>query len=296
MELRLIRYFIAVAEELHFGRAAERLRIAQPALSIQIKGLESSLGGKLFHREKRKVTLTDAGKLFLDEARATLAQAEKAEAMARLAMRGGIGKLEIGYSDEAAYSGILGDVLQRLKKECPAIFVSVHEMNPATQVMALKQRDIHAGFMTTLPVSLPDNFSSIPLQSWPLCAVLPAGHRLAARERVAVEDLRGEPFIVYAGSADDGTSLPRLVLGERPIIAHATNNALMATALVGACQGVALLPSLFSFSCETTQTVFRPLENSGLHMDCSFIWRSSEEEPLLDALHAALPVGRPSGL
>ena len=119
MDLRQLRYFVATAEELHFGRAAERVHIAQPALSIQIKALEDTLGVQLLSRTNRVVTLTEAGRLFLKEARRTLEQAQHAAVVARRAGRGEIGRIEIGYSADTSYSGVLSGVLRQYKRRVP---------------------------------------------------------------------------------------------------------------------------------------------------------------------------------
>src|SRR5829696_2311030 len=131
MELRHLRYFVAVAEELHFGRAASRLRIAQPPLSRQIRDLEREVGTALFERVPRGVELTPAGRAFLPEARQTLSQAERAQRTAQRAGRGEIGRLRVGFVEAAAYSGILPDVLGFFRMHLPNIGLSLFEMDAA---------------------------------------------------------------------------------------------------------------------------------------------------------------------
>src|SRR3954467_2399512 len=142
MELRHLRYFVAVAEELHFGRAAERLNIAQPPLSRQIRDLERELGTPLFERGPRGAELTPAGRAFLPEARLTLAQAERAQRTAQRAAQGETGRLRVGFVEAATHSGILPDVLSFSRMHLPAIGLSLLEMDSPQQAEALRESRI----------------------------------------------------------------------------------------------------------------------------------------------------------
>src|SRR6476661_7204926 len=133
MELRHLRYFVAVAEELHFGRAAERLRIAQPPLSRQIRDLEREIGVPLFERVPRGVELTPAGRAFLPEARLTLSQAERAQRSAQRAAQGETGRLRVGFVEVATHSGILPDVLSFFRMHLRSVGLSLLEMDSAQQ-------------------------------------------------------------------------------------------------------------------------------------------------------------------
>ncbi len=139
MEFRHLRYFIAVAEELHFGRVAARLHIAQPALSRQIRQLEEELSVPLFYRTKRRVQLTDAGQVFLDEARRMLAQEQHAIRAAQRAHRGEIGQLSVGLVP-AATVGILSEVLRVFRDRFPEVELSLHELTTSPQLQALHAR------------------------------------------------------------------------------------------------------------------------------------------------------------
>lgn len=291
IDLRALRYFTVLAEELHFGKAAERLHIAQPALSIRIRELENTLGGKLFIRNRRNVTLTPTGQRFLTDARALLRQAAAIEENARRAFRGETGRLELGYADNEAWSGILARLLERFKTVRPGITVGLHEMHPASQIDRLQKGDIQAGILTTLALPLPENMASFPLACWPLEIALPENHPLASRDTVTPDALENERFIVYAmREDDDGDRIARTLLGKSPAIAHRTGNAAMMAALVAAGEGVALLPTLFKGILTLPGIVTRPLQ-PGLDMDCTLVWRKHDDDPVLAAfLDAVRPL------
>src|SRR6476619_6209369 len=151
MELRHLRYFVAVAEELNFGRAAQRLHIAQPPLSRQIRDLEREVGTPLFERGARGVELTHAGRAFLPEVRLTLAQAERAQRTAQRAARGETGRLRVGFVDAATLSGILPDVLAFFRMHLPSIGLSLFEMDPPQQADALRDGRIDLGIVQSPP-------------------------------------------------------------------------------------------------------------------------------------------------
>src|SRR5919201_5749387 len=151
MELRHLRYFVAVAEELHFGRAAARLNIAQPPLSRQIRDLEREPGAELLERVKRRVQLTPAGRAFLPEARLTLTQAERARRTAQRAARGEIGRIRVGFSEAATYSAILPDVLAFFRMHLPHIGISLFEMDSLEQAEAFREGRIHLGILSSPP-------------------------------------------------------------------------------------------------------------------------------------------------
>src|ERR671933_1348872 len=181
MELRHLRYFVAVAEELHFGRAAARLHIAQPPLSRQIRDLERDVGAPLFARVKRRVQLTPAGRAFLPEARLTLSQAERARRTAQRAARGEIGRLRVGFVEAAIYSGVLPDVLSFFRMHLPDIGLSLFEMDPRQQGEAFRDGRIDLGVLHSAPPGAERLLRVEPVYSEPLVAALPHGHRLPRR-------------------------------------------------------------------------------------------------------------------
>src|SRR5215207_3521737 len=196
MELRHLRYFVAVAEELHFGRAAERLRIAQPPLSRQIRDLEREIGSALFERGSRGVELTPAGLAFLPEARLTLAQAERAQRTAQRAARGETGRLRVGFVEAATFSGILPDVLGFFRMHLPDIGLSLFEMDSLQQAEAFRDGRIDLGILHSPPADADRWLRAESVYSDPLVAALPHTHRLAGRARLALADLAGDSFVL----------------------------------------------------------------------------------------------------
>jgi len=193
MELRHLRYFVAVAEELNFRRAAERLHIAPPPLSVQIRKLEVEIGTDLFVRQARGVELTEAGKVFLEQARETLAGAKRGIALAREAAKGEFGHLSIGYNAPAGFL-VFPRVVPSYKRAHPKVQLTFHALNMPQQLEGLRREELDLG-LVWLPVP-PDEFDIKELIREPLIAVLPASHRLATQKDVSIKDLSHEPMIL----------------------------------------------------------------------------------------------------
>jgi DNA-binding transcriptional LysR family regulator len=195
VELRHLRYFVAVAEECHFGRAAERLHIAQPPLSQQIKQLEAELGVRLLERTTRKVELTPAGVRYLDRARAILARVDDAGDEAVRIAEGAVGRVAVGFTGSATYE-LLPSLARALRHDLPGIELDLRgEMLTPTQVDALLDGSLDLGFLRP-PVRNCDLEVTV-LRREPLVAVLPESHHLARGDHVRLSDLRDEPFISY---------------------------------------------------------------------------------------------------
>lgn len=203
MELRHLRYFVAVAEELHFGRAAKRLHIVQPTLSAQIVRLEEELGVPLLYRTKRRVELTMAGKAFLPEARQTLEQSERAIREARRAASGETGRLTIGLVGSATYS-VLTEVLGVYRERFPDVELAPREMNTVDQVPALREGIIEVGFLRPSQDQDTEDLTVEVLAQEPLMAVLPKNHRLCSLKLVPLKALAGEPFVLPAREREPG--------------------------------------------------------------------------------------------
>jgi DNA-binding transcriptional LysR family regulator len=201
MDLRHLRYFVAVAQELHFGRAAARLHIAQPPLSRQIRDLEEELGVRLFSRDRRKVVLTAAGQVFLREIGPLFGQLEQAVDAARRAERGEIGTLHIGYVGAVVYSA-LPEIIRAFRARLPQVEVRLQEMSPAAQIEGLLRGHLEVGFARG-PIEEPALDVETVLDE-ALVAALPAGHPLNARRRLRLATLRAEPFVVTARSRGPG--------------------------------------------------------------------------------------------
>lgn len=214
MELRHLRYFIAVAEELHFGRAAERLGISQPPLSQQIQALEEEIGARLFERTNRRVELTDAGRLFLDESRQVLAQVDKAVLLARRAHLGELGELKIGFTSSAPFTSTIPSSIHAFRKAYPDVHLDLQEMSSRQVLKALLEESLQVGVIR--PLALPDAVHWVELFREPLVAVLRADHPLAAgsEDGLAIAALAEEPFVFFPRSY--GTGLYDQVIAPDP--------------------------------------------------------------------------------
>ena len=196
MELRHLRYFVAVAEALHFGRAAQELHMAQQPLSRQIRNLEEELAVSLFHRTKRTIQLTEAGQAFLQEARKTLAQADYAVTLAQKINRGEAGELKIGFTGPILNS-VLPPVVRHFKRQFPNIHLELKRLPTNAQVEALLSGELHVGFLHP-PIEAPAIRQEVIYQE-PLVAVLPDNHQLTANvlEPISITTLAQEPFILF---------------------------------------------------------------------------------------------------
>lgn len=196
MELRHLRYVVALAEELHFGRAAARLGISQPPLSQQLAALEAELGVRLFDRSRREVRLTTAGALFVEEARTTLLAAERARAVALQAERGELGELRMGLFASAPLSRGIAGAIGEFRTAYPGARLVLTEAPSQQQIQRITQGELDVGFLRSpgQPL-LPAGLDAIEVVREPLCAVIPAGHVLARRAGpLAITALAGEPL------------------------------------------------------------------------------------------------------
>jgi DNA-binding transcriptional LysR family regulator len=244
MELRHLRYFVAVAEELHFGHAAQRLHIAQPPLSQQIRRFEAELGVELLRRNRRRVQLTDAGRLLLERARPLLAEVERTEELLRRASVGEVGQLRIGFIGTASYV-ILPAILRAFHERYPEAELKLEEMTTGPQVAALRAGHLDVGLVRP-PVRDP-SLRLTPLVKEELLAALPDVHPLARRKTIPVQALAPEPFILFVrehgtGLYDDIIAVCREA-GFSPKIVQETNDTQTIVSLVSAGFGVALLPA-----------------------------------------------------
>lgn len=194
IELRHLRYFLAIADEMNFGRAAERLNIAQPGLSQQIKILEHLLEATLFDRSRRQLRFTLAGEMFAAEARKVIAQVDVATQTARRAARGEVGRLAIGYVGSAAYTGMLTRLVGDFRSAHPAVELDISEMAMLRQLEAIGDGRLDIGFIRP-PVPLPLGVMSLPILQEELHVALPADHALADQAVVPLHALSEETFI-----------------------------------------------------------------------------------------------------
>ncbi|MFX3618929.1 MAG: acetoin biosynthesis transcriptional regulator AlsR [Sporolactobacillus sp.] len=264
MELRHLIYFITVAEELHFGRAAARLQMTQPPLSKQIQQLEEEIHVALFKRNKRHVELTTAGELFLTEARHVLSQLNQAIDTAQRAQRGEFGRLVIGFVGSATYD-ILPEFIREYRKMFPDVSVILHELSTPDQILGLIDKRIDIGLLHP-PVS--NSLIDVePVKRGFAALSLPKNHPLACKEKIQIEDLRDQSFIVvsreiWPGLYDEFLSLFQSVDFTPRIVQEATEYQ-MVVGLVSSGIGIGVVPStaekLFNL-----EVVYRDIENHPL--------------------------------
>jgi DNA-binding transcriptional LysR family regulator len=240
--LEQLRGLVAVAEELHFGRAAARLRMTQPPLSRQIQKLEAAVGVQLLDRDNRRVALTPAGEAFLREARRMLAIAEAAPDLAQRVSSGMSGLVRIGFTAASTF-GILGKLLDELERKLPEVRIELFEMVTREQVAALAAEDLDLGLAR--PPFDADLFDSRLLHREPLLLAVPAGHRLTTLDRPATaDDLTGESLIFH--SQQKARYFYDLVVGMVPLaqerVVHSVSQILTMLWLVSAGRGIAFVP------------------------------------------------------
>jgi DNA-binding transcriptional LysR family regulator len=248
-DFRQLRYFIAVAEELSFTRAAQRLHLSQPPLSQQIQALEQDLGVRLLERDKRNVTLTAPGRLFLDQARQILAMADEARTQVAEAAAGFSGHLKLAYTVSVSFHPALPQTLLRLGQNAPNVRVWLSEMYSEPQFSAIRNGQIDVGFVRDVPTHEDDAraLRIDVIDREPLVLALPSGHRLAGRQRVELSEVAGDPFVVQPRELA-ATLYDRLVrlaakAGFHPVIRQHAQQINGLLALVAAGIGMALVPA-----------------------------------------------------
>lgn len=286
MELRHLRYFVAVAEELHFGRAAELLGISQPPLSQQIQALEQELGVRLFERSNRHVALTDAGRLFLEETRQTLAQVSKSVDVVRRAEQGEIGELQIGFTSSSPFVSIIPQAVFAFRQAFPAVHLNLQEMTSREVSQALVDKKLQVGMIR--PLELPAELDAVELLREPLVALLHAGHPLAGEQEhgLSLAELADEPFVYFPRSYGSGLygqlfNLARQA-GFSPCITQEAHEALTIIGLVAAGLGVSVLPSSFR-RIRIDGVVFRTLLDADATTAVWLVKRRQEHSPLAQA-------------
>jgi DNA-binding transcriptional LysR family regulator len=284
MELRHLKYFIAVAEEMHFGRAAKRLHIAQPPLSQQIMNLEGELGAKLFDRSRRAIQLTDAGLYFLKEARQLLIHVEQAAETARRIFRGQAGRLSVGFVGSVVHT-FLPEGLRLFRDRFPDVELGLQELNTAEQITSLHARRIDVGF---LYLDAQDSLlASQTLTRAPLMAVLPKKHALAGRKALDIRDLAQQPFIANTRSSEPVVRDAFISLchsaGFSPRIAQEAGHVQTVLGLVAAGLGVCLLPD-FIKNIRRPGVRYVPLSGSPPVVKLAVVWRSDNSSLLVKSL------------
>lgn len=282
LEARQLRYFVAVAEELHFGRAANRLHMSQPPLSQQIRQLESQLGVQLFERTKRSVRLTHPGTVFLVQARAVLNGLDDAVESVRVAARGEAGFLRLGFTAASAYS-VVPILIRRFKERYPQVEVALHERITVEQALDLHEARLDIGLLR-LPIDQP-GLATERLVKEHLMVALPGDHRLAAKRIVGVGDLQAQPFIGFSREGaryfHDMIEGVLTTSGVAPLVVQRATHLHVVAALVGAGLGLAVVPDAAA-RVLVDRVVYRPLRADRLpRPELHLCWRREGLTPLV---------------
>lgn len=280
MEIRQLRYFVAVAETLHFGRAAQRLHMTQPPLSRQMAALEDALGTPLLLRTSRSVALTPAGVDFYRHAQRLLADLELAVSSAQATARGARGELLIGFTMYAAWN-VLPPLLKRFTDAQPEVRLTLSETLSRDQHAALSSGEIDIGLGFPAPVAEPLEYRALFRE--PLCAVLPASHPLAAETRIPARELAHERFVIFprktAPALHAAVTDCCLRAGFEPNIRLETHLQQTIVNLVAADFGVALVPDSMR-RMQLPGAVFRPLIES-TQIEQGLFWNTRNPNPCL---------------
>ncbi|MBI3935317.1 MAG: LysR family transcriptional regulator [Acidobacteria bacterium] len=279
IELRHLRYFLAVSEELHFGRAAKRVHISQPPLSQQIRQLEENLGVQLFYRTRRKVELTDAGRVFAGEARLILEQVEHATGLVEQANRGKLSRLVVACSP--ANSHMLVEIIQAFADRHPEVRMVVKSFVTPQQVEALRNNRIDIGFIT-LPVEGKD-LTVEPILRERHVVAMPKSHPLASRKRVTLRALASETWIIFPLYMSPGRYQLIADLCRRAGISlhvvHEVDNVHTMLELIASGFGVSLMRASLQ-AIRTPGVVFRELLHSPF-VETAVIYRREHDSELL---------------
>ena len=283
MELRLLRSFVAVAEERHFGRAAERLHMAQPPLSQQIRRLEAQLGVTLLHRTTRSVELAPAGEVLLVRARDILAAVDSAAEDTLRAARGEFGRLAVGFTGSATYA-LLPQVAAALRGALPGVVLDLRgELLTPAQVEGLLAGTLDLGLLR--PPVRERELAVEVVRREPLVAVLPEAHRLAREATVPLEELASEPFVVYPSHfrsvVHDAVEETCAAHGFLPRVALEVSETATLVSFVAAGLGVSLVPE--SVRHMTVHgAVYRPLSRDAAAVELALAWRREDASTVLE--------------
>jgi DNA-binding transcriptional LysR family regulator len=283
IELRHLRYFVAVAQELNFGRAAKRLKITQPSLSRQIQKLERELAVKLFERLPSKIQLTQAGELFLIEVQPILAKVQQGIQIAQRASRGEIGHLKIGFQGSAVYD-LIPNSIRAFRESFPHVDVMIQLMGTKDQISAIANNQLDLGFVVP-----PINHSNIKVETIfqePIVVVLPENHLLANKTEITIADLEDEPLIL--ASRDRGCGLFEEIFnlyyqaGLRPNVIYAAREMQVMLGFVAAGMGISLLPAYVQ-NLQRLGVVYRSLKPHAPIVELAIAYQNNNHRSTVQA-------------
>jgi DNA-binding transcriptional LysR family regulator len=262
MELRHVRYFLAVAEEQNFTRAAKKVGIGQPPLSQQIRALEDEIGAPLFHRLSHGAELTSAGQAFLPEAQAMIRQAERAKKMAGLGAKGQVGQLRVGFTSSAVFCPIVANLIRDFCQKHPEVEISLSETDTSNLLKLLAEKQLDATFIRPGHQN-PAGFDVHRFKDESSMAALPSEHPLAKRRAVKLSALSQEPFVIFPRKAGpslfDGIIESCRRCGFDPLIAHEAPQISSAPNLVSAGLGVSIVPQSIAAQIQVKGVVYLPI-------------------------------------
>ncbi len=283
MELRHLRYFLAVAEELNITRAARRLNISQPPLTQQIKALEAELGVTLIDRSAYRIALTDAGQVFAGEAARILDAVRAAAGLVRSAARGARGRVRVGFTESASFNPLVTSALRAFRAAYPQVEISLEEHPSTDLATALREGGIDVGFLRP---PLPEGRGLVfdLLEREPLVVAVPSEHRLARRRRLRLSDLAAETFILYPravrpGLADEVVDACEAA-GFTPRVGQYTPQLSSTINLVAASLGISVVPASMR-SLQPRTVAYVPLHGETLHALLGVAYRGEERSAVV---------------
>jgi DNA-binding transcriptional LysR family regulator len=270
---RQLRSFIAVAEELHFGRAAKLVNLSQPALSLQISGLEQELGVQLLIRNRRKTQLTPAGQIFLSEARDVLSRTEQATLRVRRAALGQVGTLHIGFISTAA-AVIMPPLVKRFRETYPHVEIELRNILTSDQLVQLQERKLDVGFLR-VPLPTPPQIKTRVVHREPFVILLPGNHPLAHKPNLRLIDCTGAEFVMYTRKMAPGFHDQIMSICHRngltPVVTQEASEMYTLISLVAAGMGIAIAPASIALH-HTENVVVRELLDEGARSVIAIAW------------------------
>ena len=284
MELRHLRYFVAVGEEQHYGRASRRLRVAQPALSRQIQDLEEEIGFKLFERLPRGVKLNPAGKLFLEDARRILQEISDAAARAARVARGRSGTLRVGFTENASWRGVVPDSFRRFREKQPDAELQLHPAASLDQIEAIRAGRLDAGFVNFMPEADPE-LDQLAVGNPHVELAVPKRHPLAKLKKARLRDLVDAAFVWFprwAGPAFYDQLMEACYRGglKSPRIVQEGNNEATILSLVSTGLGVGWVLGTARWRSPATVAIL-PVVDLNVTLRLALAWRRDNNSPLL---------------
>ena len=284
MELRHLRYFVAVGEEQHYGRASARLRVAQPALSRQIQDLEEEVGFKLFDRLPRGVKLSAAGKLFLDDARRILQEVSEAAARAARVARGQSGTLRVGFAENASWRGVVPDSFRQLREQQPDAELQLKPAASLEQIEAIRSGRLDAGFLNFMPKADPE-LDQLLVATHHVELAVPKRHPLRKLKKVRLRDLTDSLFVWFPRWPNPAF-YDRMMLAcyrgglKSPHIVQEGFNEATILSLVSTGLGVGWVLGTARWRCPETVAIL-PVVDLNVPLTLALAWRRDNSSPLL---------------